>query len=535
MRSEERMDMIRSAAAPVSRMSTTDALKRLAARRDSEAWAAIVEQHGVRILNMAQRITGDRALCDDVCQETLLQIREHAGHFTPPAPPQDAEASARGWIMRIACCTAFRVLRVRERSERREFVVASTAQNLAPSAAEIAAAREQFEQVRREVAQLPESLREPLSLRFFGALEYAELSMALGCSEDAAKKRVQRGLDRLRTRLAAVGIALSLGALMSALGPGSVSAAEIGAAGAVGDAGLNAAGNSASTFANPANSAATQFLDPQRLAAWQGLLHSTHAPALSGVVILGGLTVMAKQILGAAAVILFALVGVGAMQIHSLQNENAETKAQAAKLADSLSAMEKKLNERANDAGLLHDKLAAREAQLEKLREQVAELDKKTASGRGVAMADVPGDVTFHRFIGGPPPGAAGQPNVMWTANGVTTAAGGNPYDPKSTNKATMMVNGQKIEIPLPDAANGQAIQFQVQEDAKDITGQVKAKLEQMLKNAPGQEQVREINTPNGNVRVRVLNGAAAGIEVQANQNPQPVKPPQPPEPVPNF
>ena len=535
MRSEERMDMIRSAAAPVSRMSTTDALKRLAARRDPDAWAAIVEQHGVRILNMAQRITGDRALCDDVCQETLLQIREHAGHFSPPAPPQDAEASARGWIMRIASCTAFRVLRVRERSERREFVVASAAQNMAPSAAEIAAAREQFEQVRREVAQLPESLREPLSLRFFGALEYAELSMALGCSEDAAKKRVQRGLAQLRTRLAACGIALSLGALMSALGSGSVSAAEIGAAGVAGNAGLNAAaGNSTSQFANQA---ATQILDPQRLAAWQGLLHSTHAPALSGVVILGGLTVMAKQILGAAAVILFALVGVGAMQIHSLQNENAEAKAQAAKMAENMSAMEKKLNERANDAGLLHDKLAAREAQLEKLREQVAELDKKTAAtGRGVAFTDVPGDVTFHRFIA-PPPGAEGQPNAVWTANGVTTtAAGGKPGDPNTMKRATMMVNGQKIEIPLPNAANpGQPIQIQLQDDLKDLDAQVNAKVQEMLKkNVPGQPQVREFNTPNGNVQVRVLNGGA-GIEVHAEQNEaKPVKPPAP-EPVPNF
>lgn len=533
--------MIRSAAATVSRMSTPEALSRLATRRDPQAWAAILERHGASILGAAQRITGDRALCDDVCQETLLQIRENAGHFTPPAPPQDAEASARGWIMRIACCTAFRVLRIRDRSERREGLVASAAQHAAPSAAEIAAAREQFEQVRREVEQLPESLREPLSLRFFGALEYAELSMALGCSEDAAKKRVQRGLAQLRSRLAACGVALSLGALASALGPGSVSAAEIGAAGIAGEGAASVAASSAGHSA--ASTAAAQILDPQRLAVWQGLLHSTHAPALSGVVVLGGLTVMAKQILGAAAVILFALVGVGAVQIHSLQSENAETKAQAAKLAESLGAMEKKLNERANDAGLLHDKLAARDAQLEKLRDQIAELEKKSKAGpRGVAMAEIPeGDVVFQRFVA-PPPGATGQPNVAWGIKGAGAGVGattaGKPGDPNNPPKTVMMVNGQKIEVPLPPGADGQPLEIQFNDDNfKDIQAKIKAQVEDVLKkngvDAPKAE-VREFTLPGGgNVRVQMLNG---GVQVQAEQKEvKPIKPPPAPEAVPNF
>ena len=61
------------------RMDTSTALQRLGQSRDPEAWRAILDAHGMAILNLARRITGDAALAEDVCQETLLQIRADAG------------------------------------------------------------------------------------------------------------------------------------------------------------------------------------------------------------------------------------------------------------------------------------------------------------------------------------------------------------------------------------------------------------------------------------------------------------------------
>src|SRR5215510_8311320 len=106
--------------APAHPMPTAEALGRLARARDSEAWSAILHNHGVSILRLAHRITADSSLSEDVCQETLLQIRANAGNFRPPQPPSDPEAAARGWVMCIAYRTALRMQRTRQRITQNE-------------------------------------------------------------------------------------------------------------------------------------------------------------------------------------------------------------------------------------------------------------------------------------------------------------------------------------------------------------------------------------------------------------------------------
>ena len=101
-------------------MSTSSALHRLAVGRDGAAWTAILECHGMDILQLAQRITGDKALSDDICQETLLQIREYAGRFRPLANPAETETAAKGWIMCIAYRSALGMLRQRRRRNQNE-------------------------------------------------------------------------------------------------------------------------------------------------------------------------------------------------------------------------------------------------------------------------------------------------------------------------------------------------------------------------------------------------------------------------------
>jgi DNA-directed RNA polymerase specialized sigma24 family protein len=103
-------------------MDTLSALRRLAASQDPEGWGAIQDTHGPGILNMARRITGDDALAEDVCPESLLQIRPHAEQYRPVGEPTDQEATARGWVMRVACFKAFKMLRAR--AQRREARVA---------------------------------------------------------------------------------------------------------------------------------------------------------------------------------------------------------------------------------------------------------------------------------------------------------------------------------------------------------------------------------------------------------------------------
>ena len=67
------------------------------------------------------------------------------------------------------------------------------------------------------VESLGESDRNAVLLRFFNEKSHRETAIALGVSEDAAKKRVTRALEKLRSFFAGRGITLSAGLLASAV------------------------------------------------------------------------------------------------------------------------------------------------------------------------------------------------------------------------------------------------------------------------------------------------------------------------------
>ncbi|HEY3323695.1 MAG TPA: RNA polymerase sigma factor [Planctomycetota bacterium] len=284
-------------------MTLTQALSRLAEKRDPQAWEALLAHSGSDMLRVTRRITGDPALAEDACQETLLQIRDHARAFTPPKAPQDAQAAARAWVMRVATYTALDLMRSRDRSRRREQESAHMATESGerhatnPAAAQLNA--EQSAMLRREVAGLPDGLQQAVVLRFYGELDYRDVGVALSCSAEAAKKRVQRGLERLRDRLALLGCMLTLAQVLSELGSGTVQAAE------AGRASLPAIGETTSANA----------VSPSQQAAWSGLLNSNAAPARKIVIPTGGLSLMAKISMGVAALTVI-VAGVVAVQ-HS--------------------------------------------------------------------------------------------------------------------------------------------------------------------------------------------------------------------------
>jgi len=70
--------------------------------------------------------------------------------------------------------------------------------------------------------------RAAILLRFFEHMDFRAVGQALGSSEEAAKKRVSRALDKLHHQLTARGIALSATAMAAALGAGVVKAAPAG-------------------------------------------------------------------------------------------------------------------------------------------------------------------------------------------------------------------------------------------------------------------------------------------------------------------
>lgn len=86
------------------------------------------------------------------------------------------------------------------------------------------------------IAKLPRKLREAVVLYFFEGKTQREVGDALGCSEEAARKRIARATEHMRKRLGSAGILLSVGALSAALLSQTPAPAAVIAESAVGQA-----------------------------------------------------------------------------------------------------------------------------------------------------------------------------------------------------------------------------------------------------------------------------------------------------------
>jgi RNA polymerase sigma-70 factor, ECF subfamily len=179
-----------------------DALALLANDRDPHAWAYVVERTGAEIERLASRLTGDPHLAQDVVQETLLQIRDHAAKFRQPA--DSADLAARRWILGITANVSANLLRKRRRDHRRRVALTER-----PSMEDPTEEPPDHDAIRSALAELPRHQRQAISLHHVAGLEFAEVANELGCPVGTAKTNVRRGLKRLRRSLLRVGISAS--------------------------------------------------------------------------------------------------------------------------------------------------------------------------------------------------------------------------------------------------------------------------------------------------------------------------------------
>ena len=77
------------------------------------------------------------------------------------------------------------------------------------------------------MGQLGRKDHDAVVLRFFQNKNFSEVGAALGASEDAAKKRVSRALEKLRKFFTKRGVALSSVAITGAISAHSVQAAPV--------------------------------------------------------------------------------------------------------------------------------------------------------------------------------------------------------------------------------------------------------------------------------------------------------------------
>lgn len=213
-------------------------LREFAESRSQSAFAELVRRHIDGIYSAAlRRVGGDTHLAEDVTQHVFLALARQARSVA-------RHPLITGWLYVATRNESANVVRAERRRKTREQQACHMEETNLPSFSEpdwsqLAPVLDQ------EIDRLPEHDRAAVLLRFVEHHAFAEIGRQLGVSEDAARMRVERALEKLRTGLRRRGMQSSIAALGATLTSHAVSAAPAGLSaaattGAV--AGLGAAG-----------------------------------------------------------------------------------------------------------------------------------------------------------------------------------------------------------------------------------------------------------------------------------------------------
>lgn len=173
---------------------------------DDAAFAVLVSEHGPRMLAVARRMLGNEEDARDALQDAFLSAFKAFESF-------QGQARLSTWLHRIAINAAL----MKRRSQRRrqeqdidellpEFTAAGGHHVRRPVAwgeavDEPLLRAETRALVRRCIDQLPDSYRNALLLRDIEELDNEQVAQALGITLNAAKIRIHRARQALRTLL----------------------------------------------------------------------------------------------------------------------------------------------------------------------------------------------------------------------------------------------------------------------------------------------------------------------------------------------
>lgn len=219
-------------------------LRRYAQGADETAFAALVARKVNLVYSAAFRQTGGNAqLAEEVTQNVFLDLARKAGSLTH-------HTSLTGWLYTSTRFAAFKAARAQQRWQQRtrKAQAMHEIENDSPTESAWAQLRPVLDAA---LAELGERDREALLLRFFEDCPLAEVGSKIGLSENSARMRVDRALEKLRQTLARRGVTSTSVALALALSQHAVTAAPAGlAATAAGSAMAGAAAGVATVGTN---------------------------------------------------------------------------------------------------------------------------------------------------------------------------------------------------------------------------------------------------------------------------------------------
>lgn len=218
-------------------------LRRYAHERSEEAFATLVRRHLDLVYAVALRqVGGDAHLAQDVAQTVFTSLARKAASLA-------ARPVLGGWLYRTTQFTAIDVVRSESRRRARE----QEAQTMPdPSFHPDSGGAVDWDKLRptldQAIGELNDADRDAVVLRFFEGKSFAAVGAKLRLTENTARMRVDRALDKLHALLARRGVTSTTAALAVALANQPAAAAPVGLAGIVTGTALAGVGATASLW-----------------------------------------------------------------------------------------------------------------------------------------------------------------------------------------------------------------------------------------------------------------------------------------------
>lgn len=192
-------------------------VRQYVANQSESAFAALVSRHTNLVYSTALRRIGNPQQTEEITQAVFIILARKAGSL-------NERTILPSWLYRTACYVsghAFRQELRRQRCEQEAFMQSRSNQTESEAWPQIMPLLEVA------MLRLSQPDRDALVLRFFEGRSLNEVGVALGASEEAAKKRVQRAVEKLRQFFITRGVVIPAPVFAAAISANSIKVAPV--------------------------------------------------------------------------------------------------------------------------------------------------------------------------------------------------------------------------------------------------------------------------------------------------------------------